>query len=68
MWNISALADQRLGGGLMLLEMTAVVLPISVLLAFRLLRESERRQVLVDGGWKEARAARTVRYGTKADA
>jgi cytochrome c oxidase assembly factor CtaG len=68
MWGLSPLADQRLGGGLMLLEMTAVVLPVSLFLAFRWLRESERRQVLVDGGWKEARAARAVRYGREADA
>jgi putative membrane protein len=41
-WGISPLADQRLGGGLMLLEMSLVVLSLFVWLGVRWLSESER--------------------------
>jgi cytochrome c oxidase assembly factor CtaG len=68
LWHITPAADQRIGGGLMLLEMTAVVLPIALLLGYRSLRESERRQILLESGWRPARAARAVRYGERPDA
>jgi len=67
LWGLTAVADQRIGGGLMLLEMTVVVLPVSLLLGLRWLRESDRQQQLIEAGWKPARAARAVRYGAEAD-
>ena len=47
-WGLSALADQRVGGGLMLLEMSVVVAAVFVWLGLRWLREAERRQRLVE--------------------
>jgi cytochrome c oxidase assembly factor CtaG len=47
-WGLSPLADQRLGGGLMLLEMSIVVASLFVWLGLRWLREAERRQRLVE--------------------
>jgi putative membrane protein len=68
LWGLTPLADQQLGGGLMLLEMTAVVLPVTLALAFRWLGEAERRQKLVENGWQPARAARAVRYRSEPEA
>jgi len=47
-WGLSPLADQRLGGGIMLAEMSVVVLSVFVLLGLRWLQETERRQVRLD--------------------
>jgi putative membrane protein len=47
-WGLSALSDQRVGGGLMLLEMSAVVASVFVILGLRWLQEAERRQRLVE--------------------
>jgi cytochrome c oxidase assembly factor CtaG len=47
-WGLSPLADQRLGGGLMLLEMSVVVAAVFVWLGLRWLREAERRQRLIE--------------------
>ena len=47
-WGLSPLADQRLGGGLMLLEMSVVVALLFFWLGLRWLREAERRQRLVE--------------------
>lgn len=68
LWHLSPVVDQRIGGGLMLLEMTLVVLPISLLLGLRWLGESERRQQLLESGWQPARAARAIRYRGEPDA
>jgi putative membrane protein len=43
-WGLSALTDQRAGGGLMLLEMSVVVVLVAGWLGLRWLREAERRQ------------------------
>jgi putative membrane protein len=47
-WGLSPLTDQRLGGGLMLLEMSIVVACVFVWLGLRWLRETEHRQRLVE--------------------
>jgi cytochrome c oxidase assembly factor CtaG len=43
-WGLSALADQRAGGGVMLLEMMFVGAVVFVVLGLRWLEEAERRQ------------------------
>jgi putative membrane protein len=52
-WGLSALSDQRIGGGLMLLEMTVVVVAVFVWLGVAWLREPERRQRVLElrSGW-----------------
>lgn len=62
-WGISPLADQRLGGGVMLVEGSFVMLAVLVWLLLRWLRESEARQRLLDAGADPAAAARAARYG-----
>ena len=62
-WGISALADQRLGGGVMLVEGSLVMLGVLVWLLLRWLRESEARQRLLEAGAEPAAAARAARYG-----
>lgn len=47
-WGLSPLADQRLGGGLMLLEMTVLVGGIFVVLGLRWLHDAERTQLRLD--------------------
>jgi cytochrome c oxidase assembly factor CtaG len=47
-WGLSPLADQRVGGGIMLIEMSLVVLAVFVWLGLRWLREAERRQLRLD--------------------
>jgi cytochrome c oxidase assembly factor CtaG len=47
-WGLSPLDDQRVGGGLMLLEMSVVVAAVFVWLGLRFMREAERRQRLVE--------------------
>src|SRR5206468_2572866 len=46
-WGLAALDDQRAGGGLMLLEGSAVLVGVAGWLALRWWRESEARQQLV---------------------
>ena len=57
-----SVADQRLGGGVMLLEMSLLVLGVFFWLALAWLRESELRQQLVDRGYAPEAAARAARY------
>jgi putative membrane protein len=64
-WGLSALADQRLGGGIMLLEMSVVMLAVGVWLALAWLREAERRQRLVDAGAPPEVAVRVARRGQR---
>jgi putative membrane protein len=48
-WGFSALADQRLGGGVMLLEGSLIMLGVLIWLGLRWFEEAEARQQLVDG-------------------
>jgi putative membrane protein len=57
------LADQRAGGGVMLVESAFTMLPALVWVLLQVLRESEARQRLVDAGVAPAVAARAARYG-----
>jgi cytochrome c oxidase assembly factor CtaG len=57
------LNDQKAGGGVMLVESIATMLPALVWVLLRVLRESESRQRLVDAGVAPASAARAARYG-----
>jgi putative membrane protein len=62
-WGLSPLADQRAGGGLMLVEGSLVMLGVAVWLLLRLFRESESRQRLLDSGVGADAAARAARFG-----
>jgi cytochrome c oxidase assembly factor CtaG len=57
------LADQKAGGGVMLVESMLTMLPALVWVLLRVLRETEARQQLVDAGVAPAAAARAARYG-----
>ena len=63
LWGLSHLADQKAGGGVMLVESTFTMLPALVWVLLRVLSESEARQSLLDAGLPEAAAARAARYG-----
>jgi|SRR5579884_24416 len=62
-WGFSPLADQRLGGGVMLLEGSFIMLGVLIWLGLRWFAESEARQRLLDAGVDAQTAARAVRYG-----
>ncbi|MCW2977326.1 MAG: cytochrome c oxidase assembly protein [Actinomycetia bacterium] len=62
-WGLTAIADQRAGGGVMLVEGSLVMLGVAVWLLFRVFRESESRQRLLDAGVEPGAAARAARYG-----
>jgi cytochrome c oxidase assembly factor CtaG len=62
-WGLGPLADQRAGGGVMLVEGSLVMLGVAVWLLLRVFRESETRQRLLDGGMSPDAAARASRYG-----
>jgi cytochrome c oxidase assembly factor CtaG len=62
-WGLSPLADQRAGGGVMLVEGSLVMLGVAVWLLLRVFRESESRQRLLDAGAGADAAARAARYG-----
>jgi cytochrome c oxidase assembly factor CtaG len=61
--GLSALEDQQLAGGVMMLEGTVVTVAVLCVLWARALAESEQRQRLLDEGVGERAAARAVRYG-----
>ena len=63
LWGLSHLADQRAGGGVMLVESAFTMLPALVWVLLSVLRESEARQRLVDEGVSPPAAARAARYG-----
>jgi putative membrane protein len=63
LWGLSPLADQQAGGGLMLVESSLTMLGALVWLLFRIFRESESRQRLLDAGVAPLAAARAARYG-----
>ena len=54
--------DQRIGGGVMLLEMSLLVVAVFFWLAIGWLREAELRQQLLDRGYAPEAAARAARY------
>ena len=62
-WGLGALADQRAGGGVMLVEGSLVMLGVAAWLLLRVFRESETRQRLLDAGASADTAARAARYG-----
>jgi cytochrome c oxidase assembly factor CtaG len=62
-WGLGPLADQRAGGGVMLVEGSFTMLGVLVWLLFRLFAESEARQQLLDAGAAPLAAARAARYG-----
>jgi len=62
-WGLSPLADQRLGGGVMLVEGSFVMLGALVWVLLRLFAESEARRRLVEAGGDPVAAARAARYG-----
>jgi putative membrane protein len=62
-WGLDPLADQRAGGGVMLVEGSLVMLGVAVWLLLRVFRESEARQRLLDAGVGAETAARAARYG-----
>ncbi len=62
-WGLGPLADQRAGGGVMLVEGTLVMLGVLVWLLLRAFRESETRERLLDAGVEPEAAARAARYG-----
>jgi putative membrane protein len=63
LWGLSHLADQKAGGGVMLVESMFTMLPALVWVLLRVLKESEARQRLVDAGVAPSVAARAARYG-----
>ena len=63
LWGMTALSDQKAGGGVMLVESAFTMLPALVWVLLQVFRESEARQQLVDAGVAPAVAARAARYG-----
>ena len=61
-WGLSLIADQRAGGGVMLVEGSFTMIGVLVWLLFRLFAESEARQQLIDAGVPPLTAARAARY------
>jgi putative membrane protein len=65
-WGFSALADQRLGGGVMLLEGSFVMLGVLIWLGLRWFAESEARQRLLDAQADAGVAPPAIRYARNA--
>jgi cytochrome c oxidase assembly factor CtaG len=63
LWGMTPLADQKAGGGVMLVESAFTMLPALVWVLLQIFRESEARQQLIDAGIAPAAAARAARYG-----
>ena len=63
LWGATALEDQVNAGTVMMIEGGLVTLVALVVLFFRMARESEVRQALIEGGVDPAAARRAVRYG-----
>jgi cytochrome c oxidase assembly factor CtaG len=63
LWGLSHLADQKAGGGVMLVESAFTMLPALVWVLLLVFRESEARQRLVDAGVAPGAATRAARYG-----
>jgi putative membrane protein len=63
LWGLTHLADQKAGGGVMLVESAFTMLPALVWVLLQVLKESEARQRLLDAGVAPAVASRAARYG-----
>jgi cytochrome c oxidase assembly factor CtaG len=63
LWGMNRLADQKAGGGVMLVESIFTMIPALVWVLLQVLKESEARQRLVDAGVAPTAAARAARYG-----
>jgi cytochrome c oxidase assembly factor CtaG len=63
LWGLGHLADQKAGGGVMLVESAFTMLPALVWVLLLVFRESEARQRLVDAGVAPGAATRAARYG-----
>src|SRR5436305_4638402 len=61
--GLSHLADQKAGGGVMLVESAFTMLPALVWVLLMVLKESEARQRLLEAGVAPAVASRAARYG-----
>jgi cytochrome c oxidase assembly factor CtaG len=62
-WGITPLGDQRIAGGLMLLEGSILTLAIIVWLFLRAFGEAGQRQELLERGLPVAAVHRAVRFG-----
>jgi putative membrane protein len=62
-WGISALSDQGIAGGVMMIEGSLVTIGALAWLFLRLAGESALRQELIEAGADPASVARAVRYG-----
>ncbi len=66
-WGISALSDQGIAGGVMMIEGSIITLSAIAWLFLRLASEGELRQRLVEEGLDPVSVARAVRYGRGKD-
>lgn len=62
-WGVNALQDQANAGSVMMATGMLIALPLMVWLFFRMARESELRQALIEEGHDPESARRAVRYG-----
>ncbi|MCU0307397.1 MAG: cytochrome c oxidase assembly protein [Thermoleophilia bacterium] len=62
-WGLSALEDQAMAGTVMMIAALVLVGPLLIYYFFRMARDSDQRQRLVELGVPEERARRAVRYG-----
>lgn len=62
-WGISAIRDQNIGGGIMMVYGTVLTLSLFAWLFLRWMSEGERAQTLIDEGVNPIAAARAARYG-----
>lgn len=63
LWGLSALADQGIAGGIMMIEGSLVTIGALAWLFLRLAREGELRQDLLERGLDPRAVRRAVRYG-----
>ena len=62
-WGISAIEDQNIGGGIMMVYGTVLTLSLFAWLFLRWMREGERAETLISEGVNPRAAARAARYG-----
>ena len=62
-WGISAIRDQNIGGGIMMVYGTVLTLSLFAWLFLRWMQEGERAETLVKEGVNPRAAARAARYG-----
>ena len=62
-WGISAIADQNIGGGIMMVYGTLLTLSLFAWLFLLWMKEGERAETLVSQGVNPHAAARAARYG-----